>query len=131
MVDQTKKQSKEEKLAAKQQKQAAKAEQHASAAGSKKKETKLGLETRKEDNYSEWYSQVITKAEMIEYYDVSGCYILRPWSYSIWESIQTFFNAEIKKLGVRNCYFPMFVSQAALEQEKAHIADFAPEVCIF
>uniref|UniRef100_A0A4W5L820 Glutamyl-prolyl-tRNA synthetase 1 n=1 Tax=Hucho hucho TaxID=62062 RepID=A0A4W5L820_9TELE len=71
---------------------------------------------------------VITKAEMIEYYDVSGCYVLRPWSYSIWESIKEFFDREIKKLGVENCYFPMFVSQAALEKEKSHIADFAPEV---
>ena len=49
---------------------------------------RLGLEVRKEENLSEWYSQVITKAEMVEYYDVSGCYILRPWSYSIWESVQ-------------------------------------------
>lgn len=65
---------------------------------------------------------------MIEYYDVSGCYILRPWSYSIWESIKDFFDAEIKKLGVENCYFPIFVSQAALEKEKSHIDDFAPEV---
>lgn len=73
-------------------------------------------------------SQVITKAEMIEYYDVSGCYVLRPWSFSIWEAIKDFFDAEIKKLGVENCYFPMFVSQAALEKEKTHIEDFAPEV---
>jgi bifunctional glutamyl/prolyl-tRNA synthetase len=65
---------------------------------------------------------------MIEYYDVSGCYVLRPWSYSIWESIKEFVDREIKKLGVENCYFPMFVSQAALEKEKSHIADFAPEV---
>uniref|UniRef100_A0AAY4BXU4 Bifunctional glutamate/proline--tRNA ligase n=1 Tax=Denticeps clupeoides TaxID=299321 RepID=A0AAY4BXU4_9TELE len=72
--------------------------------------------------------QVITKAEMIEYYDVSGCYVLRPWSFSIWEAIKDFFDTEIKKLGVENCYFPMFVSQAALEKEKSHIADFAPEV---
>ncbi|XP_060735892.1 bifunctional glutamate/proline--tRNA ligase isoform X1 [Tachysurus vachellii] len=93
-----------------------------------KKQTRLGLETKKEENLSDWYSQVITKAEMIEYYDVSGCYVLRPWSYAIWESIKEFFDREIKKLGVENCYFPMFVSQAALEKEKSHIADFAPEV---
>ena len=72
--------------------------------------------------------QIITKAELIEYYDVSGCYILRPWSYAIWESIKDFFDTEIKKLGVENTYFPMFVSHAALEREKTHIADFAPEV---
>uniref|UniRef100_A0A4W6G4H1 Bifunctional glutamate/proline--tRNA ligase n=1 Tax=Lates calcarifer TaxID=8187 RepID=A0A4W6G4H1_LATCA len=88
----------------------------------------LGLEAKKEENLADWYSQVITKAEMIEYYDVSGCYVLRPWAYSIWEAIKDFFDREIKKLGVENCYFPMFVSQAALEKEKSHIADFAPEV---
>uniref|UniRef100_A0A8C7UH45 Bifunctional glutamate/proline--tRNA ligase n=1 Tax=Oncorhynchus mykiss TaxID=8022 RepID=A0A8C7UH45_ONCMY len=96
--------------------------------GGPKKQTRLGLEAKKEENLSDWYSQVITKAEMIEYYDVSGCYVLRPWSYSIWESIKEFVDREIKKLGVENCYFPMFVSQAALEKEKSHIADFAPEV---
>ncbi|KAJ8289165.1 hypothetical protein COCON_G00018240 [Conger conger] len=92
------------------------------------KQTRLGLEARKEENLAEWYSQVITKAEMIEYYDVSGCYVLRPWSFAIWETIKEFFDREIKKMGVENCYFPMFVSQAALEKEKTHIADFAPEV---
>ena len=74
------------------------------------------------------YSQVLLKAEMMEYYDVSGCYILRPWSFAIWETMKDFFDTEIKKLGVENCYFPCFVSQAALEREKEHIADFAPEV---
>ncbi|XP_029951809.1 bifunctional glutamate/proline--tRNA ligase isoform X2 [Salarias fasciatus] len=93
-----------------------------------KKQTRLGLEAKKEENLADWYSQVITKAEMIEYYDVSGCYVLRPWAFSIWEAIKDFFDREIKKLGVENCYFPMFVSQAALEKEKSHIADFAPEV---
>ena len=65
---------------------------------------------------------------MIEYYDVSGCYVLRPWSYSIWEFIKQYFDDCIKKLGVENTYFPMFVSQGALEREKDHIADFSPEV---
>ena len=49
---------------------------------------RLGIETNKEENLAEWYSQVITKSEMIEYYDISGCYILRPWAYAIWENIQ-------------------------------------------
>ncbi|KAL8612842.1 hypothetical protein ACOMHN_038097 [Nucella lapillus] len=93
-----------------------------------KKVTRLGLEAKKEENLAEWYSQVITKAEMIEYYDISGCYILRPWSYSIWERIKEWFDAKIKALGVENSYFPIFVSNAALEREKTHISDFAPEV---
>ena len=92
------------------------------------KQTRLGLECAKDENLSEWYSQVITKAEMIEYYNVSGCYILRPWSYSIWDVIKNFIDDEIKKLGVENCYFPIFVSKDALEKEKSHIEDFSPEV---
>jgi len=90
--------------------------------------TRLGLEVKKEESLPDWYSQVLLKAEMMEYYDVSGCYILRPWSFAIWEMMKDFFDKEIKKLGVENCYFPIFVSQAALEREKEHIADFAPEV---
>jgi len=93
-----------------------------------KKVTRLGLEALKEEALSDWYSQVITKAELIEYYNVSGCYILRPWAYGIWERIVEFFDAKIKSIGVENCYFPMFVSQSALQKEKDHIEDFAPEV---
>jgi len=93
-----------------------------------KKQARLGLEARKDDNLAKWYSEVITKGEMIEYYDVSGCYTIRPWAYAIWKSIKDFLDGEIGKLGVQDCYFPMFVSHQALEKEKTHIADFAPEV---
>lgn len=89
---------------------------------------RLGMEAKKEENLPDWYSQVITKGELIEYYDVSGCYILRPWSYFVWEQIKNFFDGEIRKLGVQNCYFPIFISRGALEREKDHINDFSPEV---
>lgn len=92
------------------------------------KQTKLAIGAKKEENFSEWYTEVITKGEMIEYYDVSGCYILRPWAYAIWERVQAFLDAKIKSIGVENTYFPIFVSKQALEKEKDHIADFAPEV---
>lgn len=93
-----------------------------------KKQTRLGLEAAKEENLPDWYSQVLTKGEMIEYYDVSGCYILRHWSFAIWKVIKNWFDGEITQMGVKECYFPIFVSKAALEREKDHIADFAPEV---
>lgn len=93
-----------------------------------KKVTRLGLEAKKEENLPEWYSQVLTKSELIEYYDVSGCYILRHWSYAIWKHIQTWFTEQINQLDVKEVYFPLFVSRAALEKEKEHIADFSPEV---
>ncbi|CAL7952238.1 unnamed protein product [Xylocopa violacea] len=90
--------------------------------------TRLGLEAKKEENFFEWYSQIITKSGMIEYYDVSGCYILRPWSFSIWKIIKEYIDKEITQLGVQECYFPIFVTRTVLEKEKAHITDFAPEV---
>lgn len=88
----------------------------------------MGIEYKKEDNFSKWYSQVITKAELIEYYEISGCYILRPAAFFIWEQITAFFDARIKKLGVQNCYFPMFVAESALMKEKKHLEGFSPEV---
>ncbi|GAM23825.1 hypothetical protein SAMD00019534_070000 [Acytostelium subglobosum LB1] len=97
----------------------------------KSKEAKDKLNTAgvgKEEDFSEWYTNVITRSEMIDYYDISGCYVLRPWSYNIWEQIQAFFDAEIKKLGVQNAYFPLLVSEKALTTEKDHIEGFAPEV---
>lgn len=88
----------------------------------------IGIDVAKEDDFSAWYSQVLTKGEMMDYYDVSGCYILQPNSWFIWEEIQTWFNKKIRSIGVRNCSFPMFVSEEALEREKNHIEGFAAEV---
>ena len=58
----------------------------------------------------------------------AGCYIVRPNAYEVWERIQAWFDAEIKKLGVRNAYFPMFVTEEALSREKDHVEGFAAEV---
>lgn len=93
-----------------------------------KKETLLGLSAKKDTDFANWYTQTITLSEMIDYSDISGCYILRPWSYFIWEAIQRWFDEKIKELGVQNTYFPLFVSQRALETEKDHVEGFAPEV---
>merc|ERR1719273_1047357 len=93
-----------------------------------KKITKLGLSVKKTEDFAEWYSQVVVRAEMIEYYDVSGCYILRPWSFAIWDQIKAFLDAEIKKLGITNAYFPLFISKANLHKEEDHVAGFVPEV---
>ncbi|KAI4378233.1 hypothetical protein MLD38_015742 [Melastoma candidum] len=103
----------------------------ANAGGKKKevkKETGLGLSIKKDENFGDWYQEVVVNGEMIEYYDISGCYILRPWAMSIWEIMQEFFDAEIKKMKIKNCYFPLFVSPGVLQKEKDHIEGFAPEV---
>lgn len=94
----------------------------------KKGETKLALSCGKQENFAQWYTDVIVLSEMISYYDISGCYILRPWSYKMWELVQDWFNGQIQKLGVENAYFPLFVSQDRLEKEKDHVEGFAPEV---
>lgn len=88
----------------------------------------IGITVDKLKDFSSWYSQVVVKGEMLDYYDVSGCYILRPNSYFVWEEIQNWFNLHIKKMGVKNSYFPMFVSSKVLEKEKDHVEGFAPEV---
>lgn len=88
----------------------------------------LNIQYDKITQFPDWYVEVIGKSEMIDYYDISGCYILRPWAYSIWDQIHQFFDSKIKGVGVENCYFPMFVSQDVLEKEKNHVEGFSPEV---
>lgn len=90
--------------------------------------SKLAVCCKKEEDFSTWYSDTIIKSEMIDYYEISGCYILRPWSYSIWEIIQKYFDDKIKEIGVENAYFPLFVSERALNKEKDHVEGFSPEV---
>ncbi len=87
-----------------------------------------GITASKDDDFSEWFTQLIQKAELIEYSPVSGCYILRPNAYAIWEKVQAFFDDLIKKDGVRNAYFPLFIPESLLTKEKKHVEGFAPEV---
>mmetsp|Transcript_7713 Transcript_7713/g.13324 ORF Transcript_7713/g.13324 Transcript_7713/m.13324 type:complete len:651 (+) Transcript_7713:45-1997(+) len=94
----------------------------------KSKETKLGMSYSKKDNFSEWYTELVVAAELISYYDVSGCYILRPTAYAMWEFAQRFFDDNIKAMGVQNAYFPLFITEDALNTEKEHVEGFAPEV---
>lgn len=91
------------------------------------KDTK-GITVSRKDDFSEWYTQVIQKADLIEYSPVSGCYILRPGSYSIWEKVQQYFDGLIKKDGVQNCYFPLLIPESLLNKEKKHVEGFSPEV---
>ncbi|KAI5285239.1 ribose-phosphate pyrophosphokinase 1 [Ascosphaera aggregata] len=88
----------------------------------------IGIDVAKEDDFPTWYQQVLTKGDMLDYYDVSGCFVLKPHSFFIWEVIQDYFNKAIKKMGVKNCSFPLFVSEDVLTKEKDHIEGFAAEV---
>lgn len=88
----------------------------------------IGITAKKEDDYGEWFSQIIIKAELVDYTDISGCYVYRPNSYEIWEKVQRFMDREFRKRGVRNAYFPLFIPEKLLNKEKEHVKGFTPEV---
>ena len=106
----------------------------------------IGITSNKEDDLAAWYQETLQKGDFLEYSDIPGCYIInvrylpnptaritqlmleQPSSYAIWEAIQAFLNKRIKKLGVRNCYFPIFISEANLQVEKEHLEGFEAEV---
>lgn len=91
-------------------------------------ETKLKIDCKKEENFGNWYTQVILKADMIDYYDISGCYVLKPNAFFLWEQISAHLDKNFKKKGVKNAYFPMFVRKKHLESEKEHLEGFSAEV---
>ncbi|RZC92293.1 hypothetical protein C5167_026924 [Papaver somniferum] len=93
-----------------------------------KKKTSLGLSNKRDENFGDWYSEVVVRSEILEYYDISGLYILLPWSMDIWNIMKTLFDADIKKMEVKDCKFPLFVSEASLHKEEDHIDGFASEV---
>ena len=93
-----------------------------------KGETKLKIFSDKETQFGDWYTEVIKKGDLIEYYDVSGCYILKHNSYCVWENVQRYLDDRFKSLGVQNVYFPMFLKKKHLESEKDHLEGFEAEV---
>ena len=84
--------------------------------------------TSMEDDFAQWYTDVVKKAELIDYSSVRGCMILRPNGYAIWENIQKQLDARFKETGVENVYMPMFIPESLLQKEKDHVEGFAPEV---
>ncbi len=79
-------------------------------------------------DFAQWYTDVVKKAELIEYSSVRGCMILRPLGYAIWENIQKELDTRFKATGVENVYMPMFIPESLLQKEKDHVEGFAPEV---
>lgn len=92
------------------------------------KENQEGITIKKDKDFSEWYSQVIQKAELADYSKVSGCIVFRPRAYHIWETVQNLMNEEFKKVGVKNAYFPLFIPESLLKKESKHVEGFSPEV---
>ncbi len=91
------------------------------------KDTK-GITVKKEEDFSEWYTQVIQKADLADYSAVSGCIVYKPNSYSIWEVIKDVTDKKFKAVGIKNAYFPLFIPESLLKKEAKHIEGFAPEV---
>ncbi len=84
--------------------------------------------TSMEDDFARWYTDVVTKAELIDYSAVKGCMIIKPDGYALWENIQKELDRRFKETGVENVYMPMFIPESLLQMEKDHVEGFAPEV---
>lgn len=84
--------------------------------------------TSMEEDFAQWYTDVVKKAELIDYSSVKGCMVIKPAGYAIWENIQKELDRRFKETGVENVYMPMFIPESLLEKEKDHVEGFAPEV---
>ena len=87
----------------------------------------IGITVTKNDDFSEWYTQVVLKAELADYAPVKGLIVLRPDGYSIWESIRSALDEKFRKEGIRNGFLPVLIPESLLGKEKKHFAGFKPE----
>ena len=84
--------------------------------------------TSREEDFAQWYTDVVKKAELIDYSSVKGCMIIKPAGYALWENIQKEVDRRFKETGVENVYMPLFIPESLLQKEKDHVEGFAPEV---
>jgi prolyl-tRNA synthetase len=84
--------------------------------------------TNRDVDFAKWYTDIVTKAELVDYGSVRGCPNLLPHGYAIWENIQRIFDGRLKETGHENVYLPMFIPESLLQKEKEHVEGFAPEV---
>ncbi|MCQ2081423.1 MAG: proline--tRNA ligase [Lachnospiraceae bacterium] len=84
--------------------------------------------TSMNEDFAQWYTDVVKKAELIDYSNVKGCMVIKPAGYALWENIQKELDRRFKETGVENVYMPMFIPESLLQKEKDHVEGFAPEV---
>lgn len=84
--------------------------------------------TSMHEDFAKWYTDIVKKADLVDYSTVRGCMVIRPYGYAIWENIQHLLDTEFKKTGHENVYMPMFIPESLLQKEKDHVEGFAPEV---
>ena len=92
------------------------------------KEEVRELKVSKSEDFSEWYNQVVQKSGLADYAPISGCMIIRPYGFAIWERIQEWFDRRLKETGMENAYFPLFIPERFLKKESEHFEGFVPEV---
>lgn len=93
-----------------------------------KKEEFVKEITNIEDDFAQWYTDIVRKAELADYTDTKGCIAIRPYGYAIWENIQNYADKKFKEVGITNLYMPVLIPESMLEKEKNHVEGFAPEV---
>lgn len=84
--------------------------------------------TSRDEDFAQWYTDIVKKAELIDYTSVKGCMVIKPAGYAIWELIRNQLDERFKEAGVENVYLPMFIPESLLQKEKDHVEGFAPEV---
>ncbi|MDK2857037.1 MAG: prolyl-tRNA synthetase [Verrucomicrobiota bacterium] len=94
------------------------------------KQGKTAISPTREENYPEWYQQVVRAAELAENSDVRGCMVIKPWGYALWENIRTALDRFFKDTGHVNAYFPLFIPKSYLEKEAEHVEGFAKECAV-
>ena len=86
--------------------------------------------TPRSENYSQWYNELVVKADMAEQADVRGCMVIKPYGYAIWEKIQRILDDKFKETGVQNAYFPLLIPKSFLSKEAEHVEGFAKECAV-
>ena len=86
--------------------------------------------TKRAENYSQWYNDLVVKAELAEQSPVRGCMVIKPYGYAIWEKMQAQLDKEFKKTGVQNAYFPLLIPKSFLSREAEHVKGFAKECAV-
>jgi prolyl-tRNA synthetase len=98
--------------------------------GAMAKKPEHAISPTREENYPEWYQQVIRAAELAEPSPVRGCMVIRPWGYALWENVQRVLDRKFKDTGHQNAYFPIFIPKSFLEKEAEHVEGFAKECAV-
>ena len=86
--------------------------------------------TKREDNYSQWYNEIVMKADLAEHSDVRGCMVIKPYGFAIWEKMRDVLDGMFKETGHQNAYFPLFIPKSYMSKEAAHVEGFAKECAV-